>query len=86
MWDVSTGDMIYSLDGMFSFVHSVCFDSTGLRLAVGSEDKGVTILDAADGSIVHTLEGHEVMLIYFILFYVFLCFSCDCSIAQDFYC
>lgn len=62
MWDVKTCEMIFSLDQMFSYVHSVCFDPSGDKIAVGSSD-GVRILNSwrtEEKRVLHTLEGHEV--------------------------
>lgn len=62
MWEIETGDVIFSLDQMFSYVHSVCFDPSGEKIAVGSSN-GVFILNswsAEEDGPLFTLEGHEV--------------------------
>jgi WD40 repeat protein len=79
MWEVETGDLMFSLDHMFSYVHSVVFNPSGSKIAVGSSDNTVYVLNSwdADEEVIHTLEGHEVLSFSFFLS---LCMNDRCII------
>ena len=47
----------FALRGHTEVVNSVCFDSTGRRLASGSTDETVKIWDALTGRELFSLEG-----------------------------
>lgn len=60
MWEVSTGDLMYSLDELCSYVHSVAFDSSGEKVAVASGDGMAYIVSAWSDEVLQALKGHEV--------------------------
>ena len=62
MWEVENGEMMFSLDQRFSHVLSVVFDPSGNKIAVGSSDCNVYILNSWTDELFYTLEGHEVSI------------------------
>ena len=51
---------MFSLELTFSHVHSVVFDPTGKKIAVGSSDNNAYIMNSSTDELLYTLEGHEV--------------------------
>ena len=56
LWEVSTGEVIDTLEGHTSLVTSVSFSPDGSTLASGSDDGTVILWDVADGREIHTLQ------------------------------
>ncbi|KAI0388002.1 WD40-repeat-containing domain protein [Hypomontagnella monticulosa] len=59
VWDVTTGQVKYSLEGHSREVLTVVFSPDGNKLASGSWDKTIRIWDIATGQAEHILEGHS---------------------------
>lgn len=60
MWEIETGELMFTLELTFSHVHSVVFDPTGEKIAVGSSDNNAYIMNSWTDELLYTLEGHEV--------------------------
>ena len=58
MWDVKTGQLEGTLEGHKGRVHSVAWDSGGVRLASGSDDGTVRVWDATVGRLERVMAGH----------------------------
>ena len=66
LWDAGTGDLIHTLTGHTSEVHSISFSEAysvafspdGNTLASGSADETVQLWDARTGKLIRTLTGH----------------------------
>jgi len=59
IWDVSSGDLIRSLDQHSEAIVSVAYNADGTRLASGSDDKTVKLWDTRDWSVLKTLAGQS---------------------------
>lgn len=57
IWNRETGEVLHTLD-VGANVHSVAFDPTGERLALGCGDATIRIFRVSDGSELAVLEGH----------------------------
>lgn len=63
LWDVETGEQIFSLGGAENAGHtaeivSMHFNSDGDKLITGSFDNTARIWDVSTGQCIHTLSGH----------------------------
>jgi len=58
VWDVQSGDEVFSLQGHTSTVTSVAWSRNGLRLATGGRDRTARVWDAQSGAQVLILKGH----------------------------
>ncbi len=45
MWDLNTGELLYTLFGHSDFVHTVAISNDNARLVTGSNDKTAKIWD-----------------------------------------
>ena len=59
VWDVATGEEIYSLRGHEDWVNSAAFSPDGTRIVTASEDETARLWDAATGEEIRSLRGHE---------------------------
>lgn len=59
LWDLSTGNQLYMMEGHDGFVGAIAYSPNGKRVATGSADKTVRIWDVAEGRQVLKLEGHR---------------------------
>ena len=59
LWDVTTGDLICSLEGHSAEIVSLNFNTDGDRLLTGSFDNTAKIWDTSTGECLHTLAGHH---------------------------
>jgi WD40 repeat protein/DNA-binding SARP family transcriptional activator/serine/threonine protein kinase len=58
VWDVTTGDLLRSLEGHTALISDITFDRAGTRLATSSSDGTVRIWDPATGLQLQVLRGH----------------------------
>jgi WD40 repeat protein len=58
VWDVATGQEVFTLKGHSDDIASVAFSPDGKRLASGSADRTVRVWNTAGGRDVLALEGH----------------------------
>ncbi|GAB4199905.1 MAG: hypothetical protein Fur006_51000 [Coleofasciculaceae cyanobacterium] len=58
LWDVSTGEVLRTLQGHSSQVWAVAFSPDGNTLASGSFDQTVKLWDVSTGEVLRTLQGH----------------------------
>ncbi len=59
IWDVETGDCLFTLNDHNEAIRSLAFSSNGKLLASGSTDRTVKIWDVKTGRCLSTLEGHS---------------------------
>ena len=59
VWDASTGEKIFSLNGHTNTVYAVAFSPDGTRLATGSDDRKIKIWDVVSGRELFILAGHN---------------------------
>ncbi|KAF9185547.1 hypothetical protein BGZ49_004281, partial [Haplosporangium sp. Z 27] len=59
LWDVDTGECVYTLQGHSQTVASVVYSPKGDRIASGSWDETVRLWDADTRECVYTLQGHS---------------------------
>ncbi|MCS7052505.1 MAG: serine/threonine protein kinase, partial [Ignavibacterium sp.] len=59
LWDVSSGQLIRTLEGHNDIVYSVSFSPDGKILASGSADNTIKLWDINSGQLIITLEGHN---------------------------
>ena len=64
VWDVSTGDKLFTIAGHEQAVRSVRYNPEGSRLVTASNDGRVRVWDAGTGAEVRTLESLEVPATY----------------------
>jgi WD40 repeat protein/predicted Ser/Thr protein kinase len=58
VWDVATGQHLFSLSGHTAKVHAIAQSPDGKRLASASRDKKVKVWDPGSGKELVTLKGH----------------------------
>ncbi len=60
LWNVTTGQVVHTLDGHTDFVSSVAFSSDGKTLVSGSgrKDRTIKLWEVATGEALKTLSGH----------------------------
>ena len=58
LWDVTTGQMLRTIEGHQGAVLSVAFSPDGARIVSGSSDKTIVLWDATTGRLLRKLEGH----------------------------
>jgi WD40 repeat protein len=56
LWDVMTGQELFTLQGHTDFIHGLAFSPDGRWLATASMDTTVKIWDVQTGQLVHTLQ------------------------------
>jgi WD40 repeat protein len=59
IWDVSSGDLLFSLAGHDSSVNSVAFSPDGEQLASGSLDGTIKIWQLSDGALLQTINEYS---------------------------
>jgi len=59
VWNLATGDEVFTFSGHTSAVYDVEFSPDGRLLATASADRTARILDARTGGELHPLRGHE---------------------------
>ena len=58
LWDVDTGESLYTLEGHADAIYSLAFSADGRTLASGSGDSTIRLWDVATGKTLNTLTGH----------------------------
>jgi WD40 repeat protein len=58
VWDIQTGQLLYTLTGHTTPVTAVAFSPEGARLVTTSEDKTAKVWDVQTGQLLYPLEGH----------------------------
>jgi tetratricopeptide (TPR) repeat protein len=58
IWDVTSGQELFTLSGHTNTIFGVAFSSDGKRVATASADKTAKIWDAKTGELLNTLTGH----------------------------
>ena len=58
LWDVNTGECLYTLQGHANKVRTVAFSRQGNILASGSDDQTVRLWDVCTGQCLQILQGH----------------------------
>ena len=64
VWDVETGDLLYSLEGHMKGLVYAQFSPDGTKIVTASWDKTAKIWDIKTGKIINTLKGHTYGVIY----------------------
>ena len=59
LWNVETGELMYSLAGHIGNVHDISFDSTGVLLVSGGSDKTVRIWNVKQRKQTKCMLGHD---------------------------
>jgi WD40 repeat protein len=59
VWDLQTGEILYSLFGHFHWVLSVAISPDGNTLVSGSADQTIKIWNLTNGKLTKTLNGHS---------------------------
>lgn len=59
VWNVTTGEEVFSLSGHDGTVTSAAYSADGRRIITASQDKTARIWDAKTGELIMTLGGHE---------------------------
>ena len=67
LWDVDTGESLYTLEGHTDRIYSLAFSADGRTLASGSGDRTIRLWDVATGDTRHTLTGHT-LYVYSVAF------------------
>jgi WD40 repeat protein len=58
IWDLTTGSIIYSLQGHTAMIWSVAFSPDGSTVCTGSKDNTIKIWDANTSRLLRTLQNH----------------------------
>ena len=58
IWDLSTGEVLLTLEGHTNEDNRVAFSADGTQIASASRDQTIILWDAATGEVVQTLAGH----------------------------
>src|SRR5262245_42769208 len=58
LWDVSTGELLFTLQGHDRFIYRLAFSPDGSRLASAGDDGTVRLWDLSTGKMIHILQ-HE---------------------------
>lgn len=59
IWDVESGQEVYTLKGHTAEIVSLQFNSDGDSILTGSFDNTAKIWDVNTGECIHTLSGHS---------------------------
>eukprot|EP01038_Epipyxis_sp_PR26KG_P005419 gene5419-7508_t len=59
IWDISTGNVLFSLEGHLASVMSIGWNNYGKKVASASKDKLIKIWDVETGLLLSTLKGHS---------------------------
>ncbi|HOK23842.1 MAG TPA: hypothetical protein PKU67_07490, partial [Candidatus Hydrothermia bacterium] len=59
LWEVSTGKLVWTIEGHKDEVHSVCFSPDGKYIALASNDDKIQLRKVSTRKHVKTFEGHE---------------------------
>ena len=62
LWDVDTGNEIFSLEGHRGEIVALQFNTDGDKLVTASWDSTGKVWDVCTGNCLHTLEGHNAEL------------------------
>jgi WD40 repeat protein len=65
LWDVSSGNLIRTLQGHINPVLFVAFSPDGKTLASGSEDNNIKLWEVSSGNLIRTLQGHNTSVLAF---------------------
>ena len=69
-WNITTGEIVASLNEHLDSIYSVCSSNDGTKYATCSNDKTARIYDRKTNKCIIVLEGHESSM-------YFICFSRD---------
>jgi uncharacterized protein with WD repeat len=58
IWDVTSGELLHTLEGHTDWVWAVSFPPDGASLLSGSGDSTLKLWDAASGALIRTFTGH----------------------------
>ena len=64
LWNVDTGDLVFTFEGHTNWVQSLVFQPLGKYLVSASDDKSIRVWDLADGSCFKMIEqAHEMFVL-----------------------
>jgi WD40 repeat protein len=59
IWNISSGQLLYTLQGHANPIWSLAFSTDGRLLASGSGDQSIKLWSLDSGACLHTLQGHK---------------------------